>query len=313
MKFRHAALFLGTLSLAISLPATAADKKLKGLVKLDGSSTVFPVAEAAAEEFGKEFPRVRVTVGLSGSGGGFEKFVKGEIDISNASRPIKAKEIEKAKENNIEYFELAVAYDGISVVSNPKNTFATELTMEQLKKIWEPGSKIKNWSQLNPKWPAHEIKLYGPGPDSGTFDFFTEEVMGKARASRSDYVASEDDNVLVTGVSADEGAIGYFGYAYYIANKDKLNLIKLDAGKGPILPTHETIEKATYPLSRPLLIYVNLKAAQKPEVYAFIEFLINNAGKLAEEVGYISLPEETYKTNLARFKEAVKSASAKSH
>ncbi len=312
MKFHHAAL-LGTLTLSLSLPSMAADKKLKGLVKLDGSSTVFPVAEAAAEEFGKEFPRVRVTVGLSGSGGGFKKFVDGETDISNASRPIKPKEAEKAKKNGIEHFELAIAYDGISVITNTKNTYASELTMEQLKKIWEPNSKISKWSQVNPKWPDTEIKLYGPGPDSGTFDFFTEEVMGKSRASRSDYVASEDDNVLVTGVSADEGALGYFGYAYYLANKDKLNLVKLDAGKGPVLPTHETIEKAAYPLSRPLLIYINLKSAQKPEVYAFVEFLINNAGKLAEEVGYVSLPDATYKANLARFKEAVKAHSAKSH
>ena len=297
------------LLLSTGLAFGAADKKLSGTVKMDGSSTVFPVAEAMAEEFQKEFPRVRVTVGLSGTGGGFKKFTKGEIDLSNASRPIKDKEVTNAKKNNIQYLEIPVAYDGIAVVTSSQNKFLKKLTLAELKKIWEPGSKVKTWQDVNPKWPAEEIKLYGPGADSGTFDFFTEEVMGVARASRSDYVASEDDNVLVRGLTADENSLGYFGYAYYLENKDKLHVIDLDKNTGSaITPEFKTIQDGSYALSRPLLIYVNLEAAQKPEVAAFVRFFINNSKTLAKEVGYFPLPDDEYKKSLAKFNSALATA-----
>ena len=293
----------------ISLPAFGAS--LKGTVKMDGSSTVFPLAEAVAEEFGKAEPKVRVTVGLSGSGGGFKKFVAGEIDMSNASRKIKSKEVKAAQARGMKYMEIPVAYDGISVVVSNKNKFAKKLTKAQLKKIWEPGSTVKTWKDVDSSFPAKKIKLYGPGADSGTFDFFTKKVMGKSRRSRSDYVSSEDDNVLVRGISADKYSLGYFGYAYYQANKSKLNLVALSSkGKSFVAPNPKSIEKGDYALSRPLLIYVDLKAAQKPEVKRFVEFFIQNAGSLASEVGYVPLPKSTYKSILANFRKAVKTASA---
>ncbi len=283
--------------------------KLRGKVKLDGSSTVFPVAEAVAEEFQKEYPRVRVTVGLSGTGGGFKKFTTGETDISNASRPIKGKEQKKADENKINMFKIPVAYDGISVALSSKNTFAHKMTLAELKKAWEPGSKVKTWKDIKAEWPAKPIKFYGPGADSGTFDFFTEEVMGKSRASRSDYVASEDDNVLVRGISADRYSMGYFGYAYYVENQSKLNVVSLSKdGKNYIKPAFESIKDGSYPLARPLLIYVNLKSAQREEVAKFVEFFIQNAAALSKEVGYIPLPKESYEKSLADFRAAVKSS-----
>ncbi|MES2744301.1 MAG: PstS family phosphate ABC transporter substrate-binding protein [Bdellovibrionota bacterium] len=297
---------LSLLLCAAATNAMAVDKSLKGEVKLDGSSTVFPIAEAAAEEFQKEYPNVRVTVGLSGTGGGMKKFTAGEIDIANASRKIKGEEEKKATEGKVEFIELPIANDGIAVVVNPSNTFAKSLTLAQLKALWEPGSKVKTWKDLDPSWPANPIKLYGPGADSGTFDFFTEHVMGTARLSRNDYTASEDDNVLVTGVSKDKNALGYFGFAYYIENQKKVRDIPLAGKDGAVVsPNPETIEKGTYTLARPLMIYVNKKSAQKPEVKAFVSFLLKNAAALSKEVGYVPLKESMYTDAIKKFDAAV--------
>ncbi|MBC7659756.1 MAG: PstS family phosphate ABC transporter substrate-binding protein [Chitinophagaceae bacterium] len=295
-------LVLGALLATISTHAWAVDKSLKGEVKLDGSSTVFPIAEAAAEDFQKEYPNIRVTVGVSGTGGGMKKFTVGEIDIANASRKMKDEEVKKAAEKKIEYVELQIANDGIAIVVNSSNKYIKSLTMAQLKTLWEPGSKIKTWKDLDPSFPADPVKLYGPGGDSGTFDFFTEHVMGTARLSRSDYIASEDDNVLVTGVSKDKNALGYFGFAYFTENQKILRDIPL-AGKdgAPVAPTPETIEKGTYPLSRPLMLYVNKKSAQKPEVKAFVSFMLKNAGRLSKEVGYVPLKESIYSDVIKKF------------
>ncbi|MBC7531969.1 MAG: PstS family phosphate ABC transporter substrate-binding protein [Oligoflexus sp.] len=286
--------------------AFAVDKSLKGEVKLDGSSTVFPIAEAAAEEFQKEYPNVRVTVGVSGTGGGMKKYTVGEIDIANASRKMKDEEAKKATENKIETIELPIANDGIAVVVNPKNTFVKSLTLTQLKALWEPGSKVKTWKDLDPSFPADPVKLYGPGADSGTFDFFTEHVMGTARLSRSDYIASEDDNVLVTGVSKDKNALGYFGFAYFVENAKVIRDIPIVGKDGvAITPSAETIEKGTYSLARPLMIYVNKKSAQRPEVKAFVSFMLKNAGKLSKEVGYVPLKEAIYTDAIKKFDAAM--------
>lgn len=270
---------------------------LEGTIKIDGSSTVFPITEAVAEEFQLENPNVRVTVGVSGTGGGFEKFVSGELDVTNASRPVKKEEKEKAQKNGIEFIELEVAFDGLSVVVNPQNDFVTDLTVDELKRIWEPGSNVTTWKDIRSNWPANKIRLFGPGTDSGTFDYFTKEIVGEEDASRPDYTASEDDNVLVQGVSGDKGALGYFGYAYYAENKDKLKLVSVDGKK----PTVKTIRDGSYaPLSRPLYIYVSKKSLEKTEVKEFIKFYMQNGGFLAEDVGYISLPDENYEENLER-------------
>ncbi|CAI2717131.1 PstS family phosphate ABC transporter substrate-binding protein [Nitrospina watsonii] len=293
------ALVLGSVSLAV------AGEKLRGTVRIDGSSTVFPISEAVAEEFGKnrDFARVRVTVGVSGTGGGFKKFCAGETDINDASRAIKQREIDKAKKNNIHYLELPVAYDGLSVVINKANTWVDHLTTGELKKIWEPGSSVKTWADVRDGWPDKPIKLYGPGTDSGTFDYFTETINGKSQASRADFTKSEDDNMLVKGVAGDKYALGYFGFAYYVENKNILKVVPIKEGdKAPVFPTMETINKGTYsPLSRPIFIYVNIEAAKRPEVNAFIRFYIENAGALAKEVGYIPLPDSMYRDNLDRF------------
>ncbi|HYX34301.1 MAG TPA: PstS family phosphate ABC transporter substrate-binding protein [Oligoflexus sp.] len=277
------------------------DKHLKGEVKLDGSSTVFPIAEAAAEEFQKLHPNVRVTVGLSGTGGGMKKFAAGEIDIANASRKIKPEEAKKAQEGKIEYSELPIAYDGISIVVNPANTWASKLTLAQLKEIWQPQSQVKTWKDIDANWPNELIKLYGPGADSGTFDFFTEHVMGKARLSRTDYVASEDDNVLVTGVSKDKYAMAYFGFAYYEENQKSLKVLAVGQDKDATVPSAKSIEDGSYPLSRPLVVYVNNKSARRPEVKAFVSFLLKNAAKLSREVGYVALKEDIYASALKKF------------
>ncbi|MFZ5645724.1 MAG: PstS family phosphate ABC transporter substrate-binding protein [Bacillota bacterium] len=274
---------------------------LNGTIKIDGSSTVFPISEAVAEEFKKANPGVNITVGISGTGGGFKKFAAGETDISDASRPIKDNEKQKALENKIEYIEIPVAYDGLSVVINKENTWVDKLTTEELKKIWEPGSTVKKWNQVRPDWPDIEIKLYGPGTDSGTFDYFTEAINGKEKASRSDYTPSEDDNVLVQGVAGDKGALGYFGFAYYIENKDKLKIVPIDAGKGAIAPEEKTINDGTYkPLSRPIFIYVSKASLQRPEVKEFIKYYLTEGPKLIPQVGYISLPDNMYKESLAK-------------
>jgi len=282
-----------------------AGKKLKGTVKVDGSSTVFPITEAVAEEFGKvrDFARVRVTVGVSGTGGGFKKFCAGETDISDASRPIKQKEIDKAKKNSIRYTEIAVAYDGLSVVINKDNSWVDYLTTAELKKIWEPGSTVKTWADVRKGWPNKRLRLYGPGTDSGTFDYFTEVINGKSQRSRSDFTKSEDDNVLVKGVAGDKYALGYFGYAYYIENKTILKVVPIKhKDHAPVSPTMETINQGTYaPLSRPIFIYVNIDAAKRPEVKEFVRFYLKNAAELSKEVGYIPLPDSMYRESLERF------------
>jgi phosphate transport system substrate-binding protein len=277
------------------LASIAVAQTFKGKIEIDGSSTVFPITEAVAEEFQEANPGVHITVGISGTGGGFKRFVAGETALQNASRPIKDKEHADSKAGGITYVELQVAFDGLTVVVNKKNTWADKLTVAELKMIWEPGSKVRNWSDVRSGWPAKPIKLYGPGTDSGTFDYFTEAINGKSKESRSDYTASEDDNVLVNGVSGDQYALGYFGLAYYEENKDKLRAVPIDGGKGPVAPSVETVKNGKYaPLSRPLFIYVSSKAMARPEVDAFVKFYLKNAGRLTKEVGYIPLPAEAY-------------------
>ena len=275
--------------------AAQSNKNLSGAVKIDGSSTVYPITEAVAEEFAKEAPGVRVTVGISGTGGGFKRFVVGETDISNASRSIKKEELEAANSNAVDFIEIPVAYDGLSIVVNKNNSFIDTLTLDEIKKIFLDGG-AKTWNEVRPSWPNKPIRVYAPGTDSGTFDYFKEVVAGKSGAIRSDMSVSEDDNVLVRGVAGDENSIGFFGCAYYFENKDKLRAIPVDGGAGPIAPNHETIETGTYaPFSRPLFIYVNKQAASRPEVQAFVAFYLANAGELADEVGYVRLPAEIYK------------------
>jgi phosphate transport system substrate-binding protein len=315
MKARNLMLSLAVFAMGChGFAADKGDKNMKGDVKLDGSSTVFPIAEAAAEEFQKLYPRVRVTVGLSGTGGGFKKFSAGDIDIANASRKMKAEETKKAQDAKVEYIELPIANDGISVVVNPANKWASELTMAQLKEIWQPGSKIQTWKDINPAWPADKIKLYGPGADSGTFDFFTEHVMGTARLSRNDYVASEDDNVLVTGVTKDKNAMAYFGYAYFEENRNSMKALSIAKDKTAVAPSPQSIEDGSYPLARPLVIYVNTKAAQqRPELKAFVTFMLKNAATLSKEVGYVPLKESIYADTLKKFEAATAGTAKQSH
>ena len=271
------------------------------VVKIDGSSTVYPITEAVAEEFQKaKKNQIKVTVGISGTGGGFKKFCRGETDVSDASRPILDKEMTDCKAAGIEYFELPVAFDAITVVINPKNSFIQQLTVAELKKIWEPAAqgKVTRWNQVNPAWPDQPVKLFGPGADSGTFDYFSEAVVGKAKSSRGDFTASEDDNVLVQGVARDVNALGYFGFSYYIENKDKLKAVPIVNGKGQaVAPSLEAVVKGSYqPLSRPIFIYVNAKSLGKPEVKEFVQFYLQNAAELSQEVKYVPLPAQAYKT-----------------
>jgi phosphate transport system substrate-binding protein len=281
------------------------------IVKVDGSSTVFPVTEAVAEDFQKaKKGAAKVTVGISGTGGGFKKFCRGETDVSNASRPILKQEMADCKAAGIEYFELPVAFDALTVVINPRNGFIKTLTVAELKKMWEPGAqgKVTRWNQVNPVWPDAPIKLFGPGADSGTFDYFTEAVVGKAKSSRGDFTASEDDNVLVQGVSRDVNGLGYFGYAYYIENKDKLKAVPIVNEKGqPVEPSMEAVLKGTYsPLARPIFIYVNAKSLGKPEVKEFVEYYMKHGAKLAREVKYVPLPDVAYTTGLEHIQKGKK-------
>jgi phosphate transport system substrate-binding protein len=283
------------------------------IIEIDGSSTVYPITEAVAEEFQKLYRDVKVVVGISGTGGGFKRFGTGETDISDASRPIKSKEVELCKKNGIEYVELAIAYDGLAVMVNPKNEWVDFLTVAELKKIWEPNSQgvVTKWSQVRAGFPDKEIRLFGPGTDSGTFDYFTEVICDKSGASRGDYTASEDDNVLVQGIASDTAGLGYFGLAYYEQNMDKLRIVPVDDsndsnGKGAIVPSLKTVRGGTYkPLSRPLFIYVSVKSLVKNEVRDFVEFYIKHAPELSKEVGYIPLPDEMYKSSLEKFQKAV--------
>jgi phosphate transport system substrate-binding protein len=271
------------------------------VIQLDGSSTVFPISEAVAEEFQKANPGIRVTVGISGTGGGFQKFCRGETDISNASRPIRPTEIETCQKAGIEYIELPIAYDGLAVVVNPKNTWATSVTVAELKTLWSPEAqgKVLRWNQVRSSWPNREVRLFGAGVDSGTYDYFTEAVVGKEGASRGDFTSSEDDNVLVQGVGSDELALGFIPFAYVEQNQDKLKLVPVDDGKaengsGPVAPSAETVRNGTYqPLSRPLFIYVATKAAERPEVEKFIDAYFD-ASALIREVGYVELTPQIY-------------------
>lgn len=274
------------------------ENQLMGNVNIDGSSTVYPITEAVAEEFKKIYPDVKVAVALSGTGGGFKKFIRGETDINDASRPITHYEDSIAKANNIDYIELTVAYDGLAVVVNPQNDWCKDITVAELKKIWEPEAqgKITHWNQIRPEWPNEPIHLYGAGVESGTYDYFMEAIVGKAHSSRGDYTSSEDDNVLVQGVSSDKYALGFFGYAYYEENKDKIKLVAIDNGKGHILPSIETVRNKSYsPLSRPLFIYINNKAAERKEVQEFINFYLDKMNTLVPEVGYIPLSDDETK------------------
>lgn len=266
-------------------------------ISIDGSSTVFPITEAVAEEFRNEEPGVKVTVGVSGTGGGFKKFGRGETDISDASRPIKDEEKKLCEENKIQYVQLEVAYDGLAVIANPQNDWLDNITVDELKKIWEPAAqgKIMKWNQIRSDWPNEEIHLYGPGVASGTYDYFTEAICGESGKSRGDFTASEDDNVLVQGIAGDKYGLGFFGLAYFEENQGKLKLIGVDGGNGPVKPTLETVKNKTYaPLSRPLFIYVNSAATKKEHVVKFVEFYLKNAGQLSKDVGYIPLSDEEY-------------------
>lgn len=267
------------------------------VIKVDGSSTVFPITEKIAES-SKKAGGANVTVGIAGTGGGFKKFCAGDTDISNASRPILKKEMAACAAKGIKYVELPVAFDALTVVVNPGNTWATNLTTAELKKIWEPTSTIKNWKDVRAGFPNVPLKLYGPGADSGTFDYFTEAINGKSKAIRKDFTASEDDNVLVQGVSKDKGALGYFGYAYYKANKNRVRAVTVNG----VMPSEQTVENGRYtPLSRPLFIYVSTNSAKKPEVKKFVNYYIQNAGKTADSVGYVGLPAKAYPVIMKRF------------
>ncbi len=274
------------------------------IVKIDGSSTVFPITEAVAEDFQKSKKgAIKVTVGISGTGGGFKKFCRGETDISNASRPILKKEMEDCKAAGIAYLEMPIAYDALTVVINPKNSFVKSLTVAELKKMWEPAAqgKVTHWNQINPAFPSAPLRLFGAGADSGTFDYFTEAITGKSKSSRGDFTASEDDNVLVQGVSRDINALGFFGFAYYVENRDKLKSVPIvdKPGGKAVEPSMENVLNGTYqPLARPIFIYVNAAAMKKPEVREFIEYYNKHGEKLAREVKYVPLPAKAYSYNL---------------
>ncbi|MDF2594950.1 MAG: phosphate binding protein [Clostridia bacterium] len=284
-------------------PVAEEASKLSGDIIVDGSSTVFPITEAVAEEFRALYPEVNVPIGVSGTGGGFKKFALGETAINDASRPIKDSEKEDAAANGVEYVEIQVAYDGLSVVVNSANDWADDITVEELKLIWGPESTVKNWNEVRPEWPAEEIKLYAPGTDSGTFDYFTEAINGESGAIRTDFTPSEDDNVLVQGIAGDKYALGFFGYAYYIENQDILKALKVDGGSGPIEPTFDTIKDGSYaPLSRPLFLYVNKKALEEEHVKEFLRFYLGEGNVVIKDVGYVELEAADYTKQLELLK-----------
>ncbi len=296
MSFKNGIISLLTLLAVVNV----ANGSISTSVTIDGSSTVFPITEAIAEEFHAVNPDIKVTIGVSGTGGGFKKFIAKEIDINNASRPIKDSEAKAAKESSVNYVQIPVAYDGITIVINKKNSWATTMTTAELKLLWDSGSSVKTWKQIRPSWPDKEIKLYGPGTDSGTFDYFTEEINGKSGQCRSDFSKSEDDNVLVTGVTGDEYALGFFGYAYYKENMTKLTAVKIDGGKGAIEPTEKTINDGTYaPLSRQIFIYVNTASyKEKNMVEKFVKFYLDKVPSIAKDVGYVPLAKDSYKKSI---------------
>jgi phosphate transport system substrate-binding protein len=281
---------------------------LVGKIEIDGSSTVYPISQAAAEEFMKENQKVKVQVNISGTGGGFKRFKDGDLDICDASRPIEKDEREACRKNNVEFVDLKIGIDGISVVVNPQNSWCKSLTVEQLKKLWQAGSKLKTWNELDPSFPNQKIILYGPDTDSGTFDYFTEVTCGKRGNSRTDYTPNSNDNVLIQGVQGDAGALGYFGYAYYVLNKDTIRAIPIAPGDGqaPVAPSDESILSGQYkPLSRPLFLYVNKKALARPETVAFVKFYLDRGPSLVKEVHYIPLPAKEYDESRSRLKSAI--------
>lgn len=282
--------------------ASANTSTLQGTVLIDGSSTVFPITEAVAEEFGHLHPRVRVTVGVSGTGGGMKKFSKGETAVTGASRPIKRQEIDACAKGGVEFIELPVAYDGLAVVVNSENDFVKTVTIDELAAMWKAGSTATTWRDIRGDWPDRPFRLYAPGQDSGTFDYFTETVNGKSGNCRPDATFSEDDNVLVRGVAGDADGIGFFGFAYYHENQDLLNLVGVDGGKGAIKPSLTTIEDGTYsPLSRPLFIYVSTAQAEREEVDQFVDYYLGEGRKLAQEVGYVPLPTSAAQDARSRY------------
>ncbi len=304
-------LCLGAVALLLMSAACGGpETETGGIIAIDGSSTVFPITEAVAEEFQKT-ANARVTIGVSGTGGGFKKFCTGETAITGASRPIKPSEVELCSSNGIEYIELPVAYDGIAVVVNPANDWADHMTVDELNRLWQPEAqtKVMRWSQIRQGWPDREVHLFGPGVDSGTFDYFTAAIVGKEHSSRGDFTSSEDDNVLVQGVATDPLALGFFGYAYYAENAARLKLVPIEDGDdengaGPIAPSPETVANGTYqPLSRPIFIYVSKAAAERPQVQQLISFYLEHAPKLVPEVGYIALPERAYQLAAKHFAE----------
>jgi len=279
---------------------------LSGKISADGSSTVFPIMEALAEEFGKKASGVDITVDFSGTGGGFKRFCTGETDISDASRPIKDEEAATCAQNGVSYYTFEIAYDGIAVVVNPENDWVTCLTVDQLNKMWAKDSTVKKWSDIDPSWPSEDISLYGPGTDSGTYDYFTEQINGEQGVSREDYTPSEDDNVLVEGVAGDKNALGFFGLAYYEQNKDRLKLLEVDGGNGCIAPSAETVQNLTYtPLSRPLFLYVSAESLKRPEVQEFMRFSVADANVYTEEVGYVDSPLKVYTDDQAKLEAAI--------
>ena len=303
------------LAAAVAVGTVTGAAQTAELIRIDGSSTVYPFSEKVAEEFGAANRGLaRVTVGQSGTGGGFKKFVRGETDVQDASRPILEKEMADAKSGGVSYIELPIAFDALTIIVNPANDWVDQITVDELKKMWEPAAQGKSlkWSDVRPGWPSTPVKLYGPGADSGTFDYFTEAVVGKAKSSRGDYTASEDDNVLVQGVAGDKNALGYFGYAYYLQNKDKLKAVPVVNPKTskPVLPSEASVKDGSYaPLSRPIFIYVNTTSLKRPEVAKFVEFYLTSAPDVVGRVGYVALPDEAYEQCLARV-EAGKTGSA---
>jgi phosphate transport system substrate-binding protein len=286
------------------LGATASQDSpaLRGAIRIDGSSTVYPITEAVAEEFSKEAAKVNVSVGISGTGGGFKRFCVGETDITDASRPITPSEVTLASEKKVEYIEIPVAYDALTVVVNPKNDWVKSLTVDQVRKIYSASGTAKTWKDIDPSWPDRPMKVFSPGTDSGTFDYFKEVVIGKDGNVRSDMSVSEDDNALVMGVAGNVDGIGYFGLAYYEENQSKLRAVPIDGGKGPVAPSAKSVNDGTYtPLSRPLFIYVNRKSADRTEVQAFVDFYLKEAGELAKEVGYVNMPDEILARAKARW------------
>ncbi|MDP1549254.1 MAG: PstS family phosphate ABC transporter substrate-binding protein [Nitrosomonas sp.] len=304
LQFNSLKLLSMSILLSGSISITSA-VSAQSIIKIDGSSTVYPITKAAADKFQiSKKNAIIVTVDISGSGGGFKKFCRGEIDIVNASRPILKNEIKDCKNSRVQFVEIPVAFDALTVAVHPENTWSTTMTVAELKKMWEPAAqgKITKWNQINPAWPDESFDLYGADTDSGTFDYFTEAIVGKIKSSRNDFTESENDNVLVEGVTSNKNGLGFFGFAYYIEDQTKVTAVAINNGKGGILPSVETVENGNYqPLSRPIFIYVNAKAIEKPEIKEFVEFYMKNAILLVKEAKFFPLPPRAYTTMMEHF------------